>query len=958
MDHLEQVQALNPELPDNFLIRATGRFFTSQEIADHLIQAVLAAMQGKVCEGQIVSVADPFAGDGRLIAWLIKAWHAMGLPKVSWRASMWDLCEKGIEDAKSRMAELENAGHSVVCEYWVGDSFRHSQAHHGKIDICISNPPWERLKPDTRELRGLTHDIRLQYVQAMRDYDNFLGRTFPDSQPSRKFAGWGTNLSRVGLDLCRKMCKPDGVLGIVMPASFLADHLSEKLRRHLLQEGHLTDISYFPAEAKLFGGADVATVTMTLELGRQVEFSPLLTRYNELLEIDSSEFVKVQKNYLQSTGYVLPVSLGAQALALLQRLSKDLPTWEDLEGKGEEGLWAGREIDETRSSEWLAENGDIPLFIKGRMVDRFTLKESPSLRVNKPGWTAQGSCHFERLAWRDVSRPNQKRRVIATLIPSDWVAGNSLGVAHFRDGCQNSLRALLGVFSSAVFEFQLRAHLATGHVSLSSIRKVRIPDRDWLMNNAFITDLVKEILAGQNALQPVLEAAVAKYAYSLGKRDFKLVLDSFPKLTEEEKAAMLCAFANLPDCETTGHSDSNMEYTIHNHRSARLSELDMRMVNEIPEGGNWKNIPESIPSKRLDQIRIGYLEGKGSRSTYYGRLRASMPSYTISTYFNRPGNGCHIHYSQDRVISQREAARLQSFPDGFEFIGPQGIVNTQIGNAVPPLLAYQIAKQLGPPGYFVDLFSGAGGMGLGFKWAGWTPIVANDIEKRFLASYSQNVHRNVVLGSITEEKVRNEIVEIALKFKKRAGSKPLWVLGGPPCQGFSTAGQRRTMDDKRNHLFWDYKRVLDEIKPDGFVFENVTGLLSMKGGEVFKQIKAAFGSVMPSLSGWLLSADEYAIPQRRKRVFLIGHKNADSSFSPPNQLTSTGLRSNLFGDFSSAISVEEALADLPPLRQGEDGANLNYISEPQSHYQAFMRGKIDPEQYLSLVRAGVCPNHQ
>ena len=112
---------------------------------------------------------------------------------------------------------------------------------------------------------------------------------------------------------------------------------------------------------------------------------------------------------------------------------------------------------------------------------------------------------------------------------------------------------------------------------------------------------------------------------------------------------------------------------IPNHYSARLSELDLAMAIHIPPGGNWKNIPTSIPSQRLAQIRESYAKGGGSRSTYYGRLRPDAPAYTINTYFGRPGNGCHLHYDyaggQHRVISQREAARLQSFPDDFVFLG-------------------------------------------------------------------------------------------------------------------------------------------------------------------------------------------------------------------------------------------------------------------------------------------------
>jgi len=428
-------------------------------------------------------------------------------------------------------------------------------------------------------------------------------------------------------------------------------------------------------------------------------------------------------------------------------------------------------------------------------------------------------------------------------------------------------------------------------------------------------------------------------------REKEAILEAFDTIHSEQPSGAAPA-------PTTIEAKAEGAVGIFNHRSARLSALDMRMVHTIPQGGNWKNIPESIPSKRLEQIRIGFKQGKGSRSTYYGRLRPEKPSYTINTYFNRPGNGCHIHYGQDRVISQREAARLQSFPDDFEFIGPQGIVNTQIGNAVPPLLAYQIAKQLGEPGFYVDLFSGAGGMGLGFKWASWTPVVANDIEKRFLASYSKNVHDAVVLGSIADPEIKKELVSIALAAKELTGSKPLWVLGGPPCQGFSTAGHRRTMEDERNHLFWDYKEFLEQVQPDGFVFENVTGLLNMQGGRVFEQVKTAFRSVMPSLSGWLLSSDEYAVPQRRKRVILVGHREEGVSVEPPTRLTSCEPDRDLFDSLAPALSVEEALSDLPPLEQGEDGSDKGYVAPPTTTYQALMRGEIGPAEYLERIRGG------
>jgi DNA (cytosine-5)-methyltransferase 1 len=396
---------------------------------------------------------------------------------------------------------------------------------------------------------------------------------------------------------------------------------------------------------------------------------------------------------------------------------------------------------------------------------------------------------------------------------------------------------------------------------------------------------------------------------------------------------------------------------IPNHIAATLSELDMRMVTSVPEGGNWKDIPEAIPSKRLEQIRASFKRGEGSRSTYYGRLRRRAPAYTISTYFSRPGNGCHIHYEQDRVLTPREAARLQSFPDSFEFLGSQSAINTQIGNAVPPLLAYQIAISLGSPGIFVDLFSGAGGMGLGFKWAGWKSFVANDINATYLSTYAKNVHDNVLVGSIASNETFAKLLDVAKR--ARSDGRSFWVLGGPPCQGFSTAGNQRSMEDPRNHLAWDYVRFLDKAQPDGFVFENVIGLLSMEGGRVFSAMQEAFSSVMPSIVPAVLSAEEYAIPQRRKRVILVGSRGSRQlDWHPPAPITSLRPANTLFSDLPCAIAVQDALDDLPALLPSQDGRRLPYRSAPRTPYQAFMRGVISAPEYLRSVGDLTFPNRE
>ena len=97
-------------------------------------------------------------------------------------------------------------------------------------------------------------------------------------------------------------------------------------------------------------------------------------------------------------------------------------------------------------------------------------------------------------------------------------------------------------------------------------------------------------------------------------------------------------------------------YTLYNHISPGMSDMEKDMMKYIKPGGNWKDLPDKYNSKRLDGIRKS-----GGRTTYYGRLLPDKPSYTITTYFNRLPNGCNIHPTQDRIISIREGARLQSF---------------------------------------------------------------------------------------------------------------------------------------------------------------------------------------------------------------------------------------------------------------------------------------------------------
>lgn len=942
MDHIEHIKGTSNAA--ELKVKLSGKYYTHRFIASYAFKSFLNLLKEENNFKARYSVCDPFAGDGRLVFWFLEMWDKSGLPKVKWSINLWDIEQSGLDHARS---ELNNLNVDIEeINIVKQDAFKHCIENIYGFDFIVTNPPWEMIKPDRRELKDLSDLEKENYIMSLKAYDDFLTTNYPLSQPQRKFAGWGTNLSRVGVELIRNLMASHGMAMVVLPTSFLADDQSSRLRKELFTEDSVFTVDYYPAEARLFGKADVDSSTIVFKRKGGRVRNILLSQFDKELNLQSKEYVDSFHRILVQSGMSLPSNTSNISLRIMEKLGEYNKDWSLLEEDETEGLWAGREIDETGSSNWLIPQNGHPWFIKGKMVDRFSIKENNFQSIDKEGWVAPESVNHEKIVWRDVSRSNQKRRMIATIVPEGFAAGNSLGACYFKDGHSSDLKILLAIMNSLCFEFQLRNYLATGHISLSSLRKTKIPSRRRFENFKELVKLVEKQLKG-NDLEEKIEAYVAKIIYGLDNEEFNFIVNSFHKLSEIERERLMAEHQRLEGRKIDGTRD---EVKIYNHLSSTLSDMDLTIVKSVPPGGNWKNIPEHIPSKRVQTIRESYNAGKGSRSTYYGRLLPNMPSYTINTYLNRPGNGCHIHYNEDRVISQREAARFQSFPDSFEFIGSQQSINTQIGNAVPPLLAFQVAEQIskviGTKGVYIDLFSGAGGMGLGFKWAGWKPLFANDIEKRFLETYARNVHADTILGSITDDEIFQTIVKKAVKLKEENKGKPFWILGGPPCQGFSTAGKKRTMEDPRNLLFRDYTKFLRKVKPDGFVFENVSGLLNMDKGKVFHDVKMEFKKVMGHIDGFVLQSEHFAIPQRRKRVFLVGQRQFAGAVESPRIITKLEPNGELFDSYKQCVSVSDAISDLPSLVPGQNGDTLDYVSPPLNSYQMLMRGEITAREYF------------
>ncbi len=159
----------------------------------------------------------------------------------------------------------------------------------------------------------------------------------------------------------------------------------------------------------------------------------------------------------------------------------------------------------------------------------------------------------------------------------------------------------------------------------------------------------------------------------------------------------------------------------------------------------------------------------------------------------------------------------------------------------------------------ISLFSGCGGLDLGFLKAGFNIVWANEYDKDIWTTYEAN-HTNTVLD-------RRDIRQIpSIEIPMCIG-----IIGGPPCQSWSEAGSQRGLDDERGRLFLEYVRILQEKQPLFFLAENVSGMLHEKHRQSINGIILAFESVGYSVSLKLLNAVNHNVPQERKRVIFVGY---------------------------------------------------------------------------------------
>lgn len=235
----------------------------------------------------------------------------------------------------------------------------------------------------------------------------------------------------------------------------------------------------------------------------------------------------------------------------------------------------------------------------------------------------------------------------------------------------------------------------------------------------------------------------------------------------------------------------------------------------------------------------------------------------------------------------------------------------------------------------IDLFCGAGGLSEGFEDAGFKIVAGNDVDKNMIASFKLN-HPNA--RAIAEDIAQIDVDKLLSEIGKTKEDIDL-VIGGPPCQGFSTVGNRKE-DDPRNRLFYEFVRFVREIKPKMFVMENVPGLMTMKKGEVREIIRKEFENLGYKVNIEILKSEDFGVPQKRRRVFFVGNQFGKNFKFPEPEFD--GITKNF-------RTVWEAISDLPSLEVNKE--SNEYKNEPENEFQRFLRnGQLKLEEHKS-------PNH-
>ena len=250
----------------------------------------------------------------------------------------------------------------------------------------------------------------------------------------------------------------------------------------------------------------------------------------------------------------------------------------------------------------------------------------------------------------------------------------------------------------------------------------------------------------------------------------------------------------------------------------------------------------------------------------------------------------------------------------------------------------------------LSLFSGAGGLDIGFHDVGFHIVECNELEEAFAATLEANSQPGSRLhgSNIVCSDIRNYHPEL----------KDIdFIIGGPPCQTFSAAGARAAgvngTDDERGNLFWEYVRILNKLRPKGFLFENVYRIVGAQGGKPWKQIQKAFQDVGYKLHWRILDAADYGVPQFRERLIIVGLREGTFAFPLPSHGPDSSDNRDYYsaGKAIASLNIKKQfsglsgrhghlLNDIPP------GLNYSFYTEKLGHPKPIFAWRSKFSDYL------------
>lgn len=257
------------------------------------------------------------------------------------------------------------------------------------------------------------------------------------------------------------------------------------------------------------------------------------------------------------------------------------------------------------------------------------------------------------------------------------------------------------------------------------------------------------------------------------------------------------------------------------------------------------------------------------------------------------------------------------------------------------------SKQENKPG-IIDFFCGAGGLSLGFVQEGYKILLANDIQDTYCQTYRYNhpelKEENVVIGNI---------VSVLEKYKSIPGAD--LVIGGPPCQGFSTANQQKLIDDPRNHLYKYFIRAIQQYAPKFVVMENVKGML-----KVAEQVVDNYAAINVNVSGIsatyltdfeILNAKDFSVPQNRERLIYIAIR---SDMAKRFDITPRKIFDMIKSDCAHLKSyiLNDAIGTLPPL-SAQRQKHMNEVDSDRCGRKISLNNAIGQtaNEYISLINS-------